>query len=661
MLAGKKMLVTVISGLPGAGKSALTRHVLHSKEELRVAVFASDVRGEGSGLGGGTTRIEKPSSKIFEGECICCSRRVDFVIEVMQLAKLGIYDHLLVETCGAAEPQQIAELFRGDVPDATDELEADITSAAMSIAAGGYATGGSRARKRRSQAASLRESAELDTMVTVVDGPAVLQHLCGSGGPGGSKAALLLVRQVEFADIIVVNKSDLLTREQEGVAKQLLGLLNPEAGVLFAQYGQVPVCEVLGRGENMWCQLKVQQPSRRWLEKGHRGVNGMASAYSSRPCASACCPPLPQVTASASSSAGVLVPASGVEIQSQIASFTYRPTRPFHPGRLDTLMKGATRLPAGLVRATGLAWIASRTLQCGVWSTVGMVTEIGPGPEWWVVVPRARWPESVPPLLQGLGLLGLDGKWTDVERGDCHTDLEVVYTGPTRGSIEAALSELLVSEDEFAQGVVAWASFADPLPAWAFQPGEDALSCLALGGSEGLLEALCLRRADPNARNSITGGTALHAAALKGRERSVHVLLRSQADCNITAQRGLTPLHIACGAAVIELLCRNGADLDVRDTNGFAPLHHAAALGDPGRVATLLRLRAEVDPVTKVNETPLHLVAKNQDDGFLEAADLLCDAGASLTLLSGVHGQNARGVAQEFGREAMARMLCARS
>jgi len=669
LFAGRKVLVTVVSGLRGSGKSSLTRHVLRSsvREGLRVAYIADGECFGGLAEVGGCSSSALPAAagpgeqlplpedavaRLEEG-CSCCTRRIDFAAELLRLARPGCFEHVLVETAAEAQPRQLAELFRADAPPApaSEAAEGCLAEGGSSSSSAMAAPG----RKRRSLAERLQDAAELDTMVTVIDGPSTLLRLAaaqgeggaasGQGGGGGAdgdaatsdgqeggeKELQRMVKQLEFADLVVINGTERLATREVETLQELVRLLNPEAGVVLAKDSQVPLSEILGRGERLWREMEVQQPTRKWRERGHRGFNGAASAFSSSTCAKACCPPASRApaaatAAAAASSTSSVAPAKG-EAAFGVLSFTFKPDRPFHPARVAAVLDGASALPPALLRASGTAWLASRPLQRGVWSTVGGATSLAPGAEWWATVPRQRWPESVASLLQGMALLGPDGRWTDLERADCHTELEVVCHRSSRAAVEASLDALLLTDAEAELGHMHWASMEEgTLPEWAHSPSDDTLSCLALAGAEGLLEALCARRADPNARNTFNGGTGLHAAALKGRGRSVEALLCARADPSVAAARGMQPLHLAVSGDVVELLCAAGAGHNAVDESGHTALHHAASMGKTEVVAALLARKAQVDALTTARETPLRLA---KAAGAAEVVRLLLEARAN--------------------------------
>eukprot|EP00405_Crypthecodinium_cohnii_P043846 CAMPEP_0206588432 /NCGR_PEP_ID=MMETSP0325_2-20121206/38279_1 /ASSEMBLY_ACC=CAM_ASM_000347 /TAXON_ID=2866 /ORGANISM="Crypthecodinium cohnii, Strain Seligo" /LENGTH=781 /DNA_ID=CAMNT_0054096709 /DNA_START=40 /DNA_END=2386 /DNA_ORIENTATION=- len=314
---------------------------------------------------------------------------------------------------------------------------------------------------------------------------------------------------------------------------------------------------------------------------------------------------------------------------SSASVFTYCPDRPFHPVLLGDLLAKRRKLPAELQRASGTAWVASRPLQRGVWSTVeNGETTIRAGPEWWATVPKQHWPETASRSLLELGLiLAPDSRWAAPDRADCHTLLEVVCDRGSEESVKASLDELLVESGS--GSLKDWATMEEgDFPPWTERPSNDALSCLALTGLEDTIEALLARRADPDARNNFNGGTALHAAALKGRERSVKALLEHRATANVAAARKLQPIHLAATGPIVDLLATAGSNLEAEDETGHTSLHHAASLGKHQVVAALLEHRAEVDVRTVEGDTALSLA---EAAGHDEISRLLRAAGASQT------------------------------
>eukprot|EP00930_Biecheleria_cincta_P028579 TRINITY_DN1994_c1_g1_i1.p1 TRINITY_DN1994_c1_g1~~TRINITY_DN1994_c1_g1_i1.p1 ORF type:complete len:741 (-),score=98.35 TRINITY_DN1994_c1_g1_i1:39-2180(-) len=628
LVEAERVLVTVVSGLTSPGKASLVQHVL--AESIAKGMKTALIVGHGAEHASGDAIVR------LSGGSQWSSLQLELATEIINLALTGKFSHILIEAPGHAQPRRVAELFRfgSSKSQSTSEHGADHSR-----------------QSRRLQVLHdrLQACAELDTMVSVIDGTAILHQLMDDSLVAAEDAdsmeteqntvAHLVARHIEFCDVIVIDKCDQLATAQAADVKQLIHMINPEAGTQFVACSEVPVSEILGRGAYMWKELRVQQRTWRWLKEGDRGLN-MAATSSTRACTSACC-----------------VPSAAPSPNPVAASFSFKPERPFHPGRLAELLAGRLHFPPSVVRVSGSFWLASRPSCRGIWSTVGSITEFREGHPWWAGVPRARWPEALRSQLEQEGLLTSDAQWCSTEHGDCHSELTVVGHGLVPADIKAFLAGLTLTGPEYAEGAAAWALYEDSLPAWSSTPDPNALSCLALRGTEGILEALCLQRADPNACNDFNGGTALHAASLKSRERSVRALLKSRADGNAVAQRGLRPLHLASSGVVVQLLCEHMCDVEARDTNGHAPLHHTACLGSVDAVSALLTARANVNALTSGAETPLHLAIINAGETALQVVQVLCAARADLELKNGSSGLDAFSIACQSGRADLMQVL----
>ncbi|MEU3458023.1 GTP-binding protein [Micromonospora sp. NPDC006766] len=391
-----RLPVTVLSGFLGAGKTSLLNHVLANRDGLRVAVIVNDMSEVNIDAtlvrdGGSLSRTEERLVELTNG-CICCTLRDDLLNEVARLARQGRFDYLLVESSGISEPMPVAATFAFGVEDGQ----------------------------------VLDDLARLDTTVTVVDAAGLLARIEAgetleqrglSAYEGDDRSiADLLVDQVEFADVLVVNKTDLVDAADLTVVEALLARLNPAARQIRAVHGRVPPVEILHTGR---FDLDRAETTPGWVAE----LNGEH---------------VPETE------------------EYGISTIVFRDHRPFHPHRLWDLLAGG--LDAfGVIRSKGFLWLASRPDVQALWSQAGPSGRCEPVGV--PVVVSGEWPADPAERSE------LAARWHPVF-GDRQQEVVLIGVGLDRDGLRAALVGCLLTEAEIAAGEHAWRCLPDPFPEW---------------------------------------------------------------------------------------------------------------------------------------------------------------------------------------------------
>lgn len=393
-----KLPVTVLSGFLGAGKTTVLSHILNNRQGKKVAVIVNDMSeiNIDSAIIQSEVSLNRSEEKLVEmsNGCICCTLREDLLEEVNKLAQDGRFDYLVIESTGISEPLPVAETFTF-----ADE-----------------------------NGVSLSDVADLDTMVTVVDAvnflkdyeeAKYLQEKGESLGEEDERSVTdLLVDQVEFADVILISKTDLAETADIERLTGILQALNTHARIIPITQGQVDIDEVLSTG---LFNFERAQQAPGWL-KEMRGEH------------------VPETE------------------EYGIGSFSYLARRPFHPEKFYQFLH-STQKYGKLIRSKGYFWLASRPEFAGQWSQAGGIARYGFAGMFWKAVPKENWPTDEDYLAS------IEKQWVE-PFGDMRQELVFIGQGLDQARMTQALNDCLLSEEEVLQGKTYWATLNDPFPKW---------------------------------------------------------------------------------------------------------------------------------------------------------------------------------------------------
>ena len=393
-----RLPVTVLSGFLGAGKTTVLSHILNNRQNKKVAVIVNDMSeiNIDASMVKNEVSLSHSEEKLVEmsNGCICCTLREDLLLEVNKLAKDNKFDHLVIESTGISEPLPVAETFTF-----ADE-----------------------------NGVSLSEVAKLDTMVTVVDAVNFLKdyedakYLQDTGESLGEdderSVADLLVDQIEFADVILISKTDLVKAEDIAKLKAILKNLNTNARILPITMGNVDIDDVLNTG---LFDFKRAQEAPGWLQEMRGEHTPETEEYG-------------------------------------ISSFSYVARRPFLPKKFFNFVHSTEQF-GKLIRSKGYFWLGSRLEYAGQWSQAGGIAHYGFAGLFWRSVPKKDWPTDEESLKI------IKENWVE-PFGDMRQELVFIGQGLDQEAMIKALDDCLVSEDDMLKGEEFWKSLEDPFPPW---------------------------------------------------------------------------------------------------------------------------------------------------------------------------------------------------